>query len=448
MKKEIINLKPLIYTIDNFLSDEVCDHIINICKGKFESAIVSAPNNGKNIKSSIRTNNVTWLPYNTDSITKLLSASISSLVDIPIYNAEPLQVLEYKVDTKFDAHCDSYPKDGSIKSKYCLSFGGQRIVTCLMYLNDVEEGGETEFTILKKTIVPKKGKIVLFYNCDMDNYDILHLSQHKANPVKKGIKYAVNFWFREECILLKKYKYLTLKKYNLNLNSFYKDVLKNIINNKIIECISLHKGMEMNILREFAKNHFVDKYIYNIPDILSLKFSDNLIINNTINKNVLILLKNYYDYCIKNQKFIFGDNQTKRYKFNNDVISRILQYEFLEFVKTITGENLVPTYTYFCGYVKNYDLPPHTDNPNCYITVSLLISKSDSEYKWPIYLDKNKNTKFIAGPKEKPDKENCYELVCDVGGMIIFKGEKCIHFREKLNIDNYNLVLMHYKIDN
>ena len=46
------------------------------------------------------------------------------------------------------------------------------------------------------------------------------------------------------------------------------------------------------------------------------------------------------------------------------------------------------------------------------------------------------------------DKENCYELICDVGGMIIFKGEKCIHFREKLNIDNYNLVLMHYKIDN
>jgi prolyl 4-hydroxylase len=447
MKKEIINLKPLIYIIEDFLSEEECNHIINISKKHFKKAIVSGAGSGKNIESSNRTNNTTWLEHYTDDVTKKICANVSSLVDIPLYNAEKMQVLEYFTGTKFDQHCDSYPKNGTQKSKYCLSQGGQRVVTCLMYLNNVKEGGETEFTKIKKKIIPKLGKIVIFYNCDLKNYDVIENSQHKANKVIKGVKYAVNLWFREERIDIP-HKYLTLKKYNFNLNVFYKDILKGIINKKTIDCISLNESMELDILREFSKYHFTDKYIYDICNLKYLKLYDNLIINNTLNKNILLMLKNYYDYCIKNQKFIFGDNQTQRYKFNNDVISRILQYELLEFVKTITGENLVPTYTYFCGYIKDYDLPPHTDNPKCYITVSLLISKSVSEYNWPIYVDKNKNNNFTAGPKEKPDKEKCYELLCDVGGMILFKGEKSIHFREKLNIDNYNLVLMHYKIDN
>ena len=45
---------------------------------------------------------------------------------------------------------------------------GQRTLTCMIYLNDVESGGETEFTKLGLIIKPKKGTIVIWNNLNED----------------------------------------------------------------------------------------------------------------------------------------------------------------------------------------------------------------------------------------------------------------------------------------
>lgn len=79
---------------------------------------------------------------------------------------------------------------------------GPRILTFFLYLNDVEEGGETRFTDLMGDesnvyidVKPKKGRALLWPS--MTNEDLLMLEErtfHAALEVKKGLKYGANAW--------------------------------------------------------------------------------------------------------------------------------------------------------------------------------------------------------------------------------------------------------------
>ena len=80
--------------------------------------------------------------------------------------------------------------------------GGQRLVTVLAYLNDVQEGGGTEFPEMGVTINAKKGNVAVFHNTlpltPTTNHSKVHpRSLHGGMPVIKGEKWMVNLWFRE-----------------------------------------------------------------------------------------------------------------------------------------------------------------------------------------------------------------------------------------------------------
>ena len=44
-----------------------------------------------------------------------------------------------------------------------------------------------------------------------------------------------------------------------------------------------------------------------------------------------------------------------------------------------------------------------------------------------------------------PIKEECIDCDCDANGLMIFNGRDHIHYREKLEYDYYNILLLHYK---
>ena len=92
---------------------------------------------------------------------------MSELIGIPLSNAEAMQVVYYDIDQKYDSHYDGYIKDSNAKNMRCLRMGGQRVMTCFLYLNDVE-GGATRFNNLNINVEPKKGKVLVWSNCYID----------------------------------------------------------------------------------------------------------------------------------------------------------------------------------------------------------------------------------------------------------------------------------------
>jgi hypothetical protein len=62
----------------------------------------------------------------------------------------------------------------------------RRVGVYILYLNDVEEGGETEFLYLSKRISAKKGRLVIF----PPNYPWAH----RGNPPLSGTKYIMTGW--------------------------------------------------------------------------------------------------------------------------------------------------------------------------------------------------------------------------------------------------------------
>jgi hypothetical protein len=61
-----------------------------------------------------------------------------------------------------------------------------RVLVFTLYLNDVEEGGETEFLYLSKRVQPKTGRMVI--------WPAGFTHTHRGNPPLKGDKYIITGW--------------------------------------------------------------------------------------------------------------------------------------------------------------------------------------------------------------------------------------------------------------
>lgn len=195
-KKLLTNEEPKIYTINNFLTDEECEHFINISRNHIKPALVSGDKEG--FVSKGRTGQNHWIIHNTDNITKQIGEKIAEEVGIPLENAEAYQVIYYDKTQEYRQHYDGWLFDGSEKSRRNMKYGGQRMKTALVYLNDVKAGGGTKFTKLNLEVNAEKGKLLVFENVHSGTNKRHELSEHAGMPVIEGKKWAFNLWFREE----------------------------------------------------------------------------------------------------------------------------------------------------------------------------------------------------------------------------------------------------------
>tara|TARA_B100000401_G_C52758612_1_gene697010 strand:- start:488 stop:1126 length:639 start_codon:yes stop_codon:yes gene_type:complete len=189
---------PILYVVDNFLSNDECDAFIKASEGKLQPSTVISPD--KHIQHKSRTSENCWIEHDANEIVHEVSKRFSILVQMPIRNAEQYQLVYYKKGTEYKPHFDSFDYETD-DGKTNWEPGGQRMITVIAYLNDVEEGGETGFPELGIDIPPKKGDAVVFHNTlpiDAGAHPKIHpRSLHGGMPVLKGEKWMVNLWFRE-----------------------------------------------------------------------------------------------------------------------------------------------------------------------------------------------------------------------------------------------------------
>ncbi|KAL5778275.1 hypothetical protein ACOSP7_011201 [Xanthoceras sorbifolium] len=203
---EIIAWEPRAFVYHNFLSKEECEYLINLAKPHMKKSTVVDSKTGQSKDSRVRTSSGMFLRRGQDKIIRNIEKRIADFTFIPVEHGEGLQVLHYEVGQKYDAHNDYF------LDKFNTKNGGQRIATLLMYLSDVEEGGETVFPAAEAnfssvpwwnelsecgkqglSIKPKRGNALLFWSMRPDA-TIDTSSLHGGCPVIRGNKWSSTKW--------------------------------------------------------------------------------------------------------------------------------------------------------------------------------------------------------------------------------------------------------------
>ncbi|KAM0055155.1 putative procollagen-proline 4-dioxygenase [Helianthus debilis subsp. tardiflorus] len=207
---EVISWEPRAVVYHNFLSQDECQHLIDLAKPHMEKSTVVDNETGKSKDSRVRTSSGTFLARGYDETVRTIEERIADFTFLPVENGEGLQVLHYEVGQQYEPHFDYFLDPFNAKN------GGQRMATVLMYLTDVEEGGETVFPNAKGnvsavpwwnelsecgqdglSIKPKMGDALLFWSMKPDA-SLDSSSFHGGCPVIKGNKWSSTKWIHVE----------------------------------------------------------------------------------------------------------------------------------------------------------------------------------------------------------------------------------------------------------
>lgn len=187
-----LNASPFVGFRDGVLTPDECAYIISLANGKTQRAKVSLDEDSDIIDG--RSGSNCWIRYSEDETVRRIGERIANIVGIPLENAEAMQVIHYGVDQEYRGHYDAYDLTNA-RGQRCCNFGGQRLVTALVYLNTVASGGGTRFDKLNTEVQAKQGRMALFNNVG-DDYNHPHPdSLHAGTPVITGEKWAFNIWF-------------------------------------------------------------------------------------------------------------------------------------------------------------------------------------------------------------------------------------------------------------
>jgi prolyl 4-hydroxylase len=125
----------------------------------------------------------------------VVEARIAALTGIDPRHGEALQGQRYAPGQQFKPHHDYFHVSEPYWEAERLN-GGQRTWTGMIYLNQPEGGGETNFPKAGLCLNPQPAMLVLWNNMK-DDGSPQDASIHEGCAVRAGTKYVVTKWFRE-----------------------------------------------------------------------------------------------------------------------------------------------------------------------------------------------------------------------------------------------------------
>ena len=205
---EVLDEDARIFLFHNFLTPEECDHMIALASPSLERSGVVADAEGNSAISEVRTSKGMFLSRGQDQMIRDIERRVARWTLLPVANGEGFQILRYTSGQHYDGHYDYFFDKNSAGN------GGNRFATVLIYLNDVEEGGETVFPNIPAAggsngpefsecarhhlaAKPKKGNAVLFHSITTTG-ELERRSLHTACPVLKGEKWSAPKWIHQE----------------------------------------------------------------------------------------------------------------------------------------------------------------------------------------------------------------------------------------------------------
>ncbi|MDR0268050.1 2OG-Fe(II) oxygenase [Paenibacillus sp.] len=176
--------EPLVVVLGNVLSDEECNELIEHAGGRMQRSKIGE----ERAVNQIRTSSGVFCEEN-ETVARI-EKRISQIMNIPIEHGDGLQVLLYTPGQEYKPHYDFFAETSR-------SSANNRISTLVMYLNDVEEGGETTFPRLNLSVFPNKGMAV-YFEYFYSNHKLNELTLHAGTPVCRGEKWVATMWMRRQ----------------------------------------------------------------------------------------------------------------------------------------------------------------------------------------------------------------------------------------------------------
>jgi prolyl 4-hydroxylase len=186
---------PRVVLFGNVLSAEECDQLVEASRTKLQRSTVVNADTGAYDVHPHRTSSGTHFERGENELIRRIESRIAELIDYPVENGEPIQILHYLPGAEYKPHYDYFdPKQPG--NETVLAMGGQRIATLVLYLNDVEAGGSTVFPTIGLDVLPRKGSAVYFaYTTESGETDARTL--HGGSPVIAGEKWIATKWLRQ-----------------------------------------------------------------------------------------------------------------------------------------------------------------------------------------------------------------------------------------------------------
>lgn len=179
-----------LYIVRAFLTASQCAALIEL----IDWDRVSSPVVGEEPASAFRTSETCYLSP-SNPLAAVVEAALHRLTGIDPAYGETLQGQRYAVGQEFKPHFDFFQTSQDYWQEQVV-MGGQRTWTAMMFLNEPEAGGKTNFPQAKVAVTPRTGNLLIWNN--MDDAGVPNdATLHQGMPVERGLKYILTKWYRE-----------------------------------------------------------------------------------------------------------------------------------------------------------------------------------------------------------------------------------------------------------
>jgi prolyl 4-hydroxylase len=189
--------QPAIALLSGLATPAMCAWLIARGGAKVARAKVGNAQTGEWVEDPIRTGEAAGFGLaDTDLILALTQKRLELASGLHVHQQEAPHVLSYRPGQEYRAHYD-FLVPGEPGFQHILDLMGQRIATCLTWLNDDYEGGETAFLKIDWKHRGKPGNAMLFLNVRKIDRQPDGATLHAGLPVTRGRKWLLSQWVRD-----------------------------------------------------------------------------------------------------------------------------------------------------------------------------------------------------------------------------------------------------------
>ena len=180
-----------LYAVGDFMNADECARMIALIDAVAEPSVVFDLDYSSGYRTSYSGN-----VDPRDPFIRKISRRIDDLTGIDPDFGETIQGQRYMPGQEFQPHHDWF-HPGTSYWDLEMARGGQRSFTAMVFLNEVEAGGTTDFTELGISLEPKPGVLIMWNNAKPDGLTNPR-TIHAGRPVDKGCKYIITKWYRAQ----------------------------------------------------------------------------------------------------------------------------------------------------------------------------------------------------------------------------------------------------------